>query len=849
MCFTPLLEALQNGSTVITPTNRLQRELLWRYTEYSDTKVVPHPQCFSYESWLELNYENYRFNNPEVAIEGVIDDWQLHLLWKTSAEQELGRTLHYSECQQALSALKNCALSLVSPQGSDFLYTPMAQHFNAIWNRVMRFLKKKSLCPQHLIANRLISQSFIPPHSKLIWACFDTFHPLQQSLIEHMKAHEIQQFYFDMHYPILFKEHTDTLKTLCTPPDNHKLYYLQAMDGDHELEQIILWLKHQRIVGAKRLGLVVPDLSLQKSKLYRQLSMHFPEQDLHFSLGESLSEFPIIKHALVLLKLSPSARLSRQQCRILLSSPFITGHSSEKEARQRIRVHHPLLKESEIPYQDFIKILESSCPILAQILNTVEEYPKHAQTHHLSLRLNTFGFPGGISIPSTQQAILQKFYHLLEASQSLHIIKEKLNVTELLEEINGRLNNTVHQPPQNYDGIHIMGWLESSGFKGDAVWICHFTSQLVPQPISYSSLLPIRWQKYHQLPRTNPDKETAIATQILYRLMHSHTETVISMAEQIEQQVQWPSPLLPKKYIDYIPISTEQNQAIQLELITETFKVPLTENTTLKGSSYLLSVHAQCPFQAFASYRLHLAEPHKEEFGLNPLQRGQLLHQCLYQLWETLKSQQALLALEPKSLDKLITDIIQQSLNTLAAIKPYSLDNFLIKLEIDYLKQLLTQALELDKQRPSFKIYGLEQDIELKIDEWPFQLRYDRIDELEDGTKCLIDYKSSLPSPLPWNQEQALYPQILMYALADATIQALLFMVIKFQDTQLTGISATDTQINGVKISKEDWSNHQQKWLIYIRELIISIRSGLCVPRPAQANTCQKCIYQDLCRT
>jgi hypothetical protein len=851
MPFASLIHALTEGATVITPTNRLQREILWLFSESQAKSVLTKPKCFAYETWVTNWYQDYFFQHPQDLEYTLIDNQQLSYLWKKFHQEITGRELKSFECQQALSALKNCELTLTVPEGSDFLYHPSAQIFQKIWEKLQVYLHQHQLIPPYRLASILKHIHYPIYSNKIVWACFDMFHPQQLALIEHLEQLGIEQVYFDFNQQAFASSSSRALSQLQEPNRviEQKLYL--AEDDEDELQQIVLWIKQQQNLGKKRIGLIVPNLSQQLNKIQNRLRQHFKEKDLHFSLGQTLFDYPIIKHGLVILSIYPNIRLSREHCRLLLRSPFIHGYHEEKEARNQIALKHKLLQEPEIPFTHFIDILEQSCPILANTLKTLSAPPKNTSIteylDYLTKQLEKFKFAQNTHFFGDSEAILQKFYLNIEELHRLSLFTSKLSFQALISELETRFKQQIHQPPQDYDGIHVMGWLESSGFTGDALWICNFISQLIPQPIHLSSLLPLNWQKKNKLPRTDAHKETQIATQMFQRLLHGQTAIVISYAKHIEQQPQWPSPLLPKNMEAYEGLS-EVEHAAQLEIVEDNYQLPIKLNEEVKGGSHLMSSHAKCPFQAFAKYRLHAQESNPEGIGLNPLERGQLLHQALFHIWSTLKAQEDLFNLAPKALKELIEKSIDKSLQPVQELKPYSLDPFLNQLEREHLTQLIEQALEIDRNRPHFRILGLEKEIQLKIDDWAFQLRYDRIDILDNGEHCVIDYKTSLPSPLPWYSTKPIYPQILMYALADSKIQALLFMALKIQESQVSGLAANDVGIQGVKKAKEEWVTLEQQWLTSLEGNIEEIKAGICPPKPIQASTCQQCKYQDICR-
>ncbi len=824
----PLIDALLNGEIVITPTNRLQREILWLYAHQNHHTVYIQPQCFSYEAFLQTWLNELAFQFPENENPILLSAWQFYLLWKNISESLHTRDFNHFEIKQAISAYKNCALALSLPEGSDFLYTPTAELFQKIVIQIEKKLKKNDWIAPAKLANYLSEQFFPLPSKKITWAFFDCFHPQQEALLTHLSSQGITHHFFD--YP------------QALPSTSHEVFI--AEHEKSELEQLIAWVQLQLAQGKQRIGIVVPDLSQNASFLQKVLPMYLDKNLLHFSLGKPLFDYPIVKHALALLSLNTKAKLSKEVCKVLLLSPFI----QEQEVRQHILQEH-VFQEPILPFADFVKRTQSALPYLNQLMDFPPAATPHQWVEYFEKRLQLFGFPGSKALEEETHQVLSKFYGVIEQLLSAALVTSEITQTEVLNLLEKNCQEQIHQPPQNYHGVHVMGWLESSGFCGDALWICHFQSHLVPEGISLSPLLPIQWQKKHQLARTQRDKEFEMAERMLERFInaHAHAPMIISYAQTINQEPQWPSPLLP----NWKPYGIKKFEEASLSF--ETLHIPemipyVQKEKMLKGGYQILASLAKCPFQAFANYRLHSKQSLSEEIGFNASERGRITHRVLQYLWTYFQDQNKLQACDENSLIEICLKYIDKTLQEFAQDRPYSLDKLIYDLERQQLLQTILPCLEFDKSRQYFKIEGLEEKIELEIDGWPFHLRYDRLDRLDNGDLLIIDYKSKLPSPLPWTDERPIHPQILLYAIANMQIRHLLFLGLQTHEFKQSGFGAEDIGIENLKVTKKEWISMQQEWLAVIQNLITEFRAGVCTPTPKTRNLCQHCHNRDICR-
>ena len=832
MLLEPLLARLTQGYTVITPTQRLAREILYAFSQKSD-EVAIKPLCFSYDTWLQKWYQTLQWQQTEAAYPCLISAFQLERLWQSLSS----RPLNQHECQLQLSTLRNCSLVRQQPIGSDFLYTPQAETFSQNWQKLSDYLKKHDLLSAFQVAQFLIQKPYPLNTKGIIWAFFDCFHPEQHALQTYLEHLEIAQDFFE------FAEKDLSTKTTFIFAADHM--------ADEHL-QIIAWTKAQIEAGQERIGIIVPDLANYQDMLKLQFKRHFPEELIHFSLGKTLDCFPLIRLALSFLKLNNNIALDQATIAGLLLSPYLKGYAQEKTCRMEI-LNHPLLQEPMLYLKDLSNILEKNCPILADCLGKLTPYPKQQSpsdwVKSISIRLESLGFPGHNHLNPESLQALHQLYACIESLHEASLIDASWHQETALESLSHLIKKEIIQPPQNYGGIHIMGWLESSGFLGDALWIAHLDSHNLPQGIKYSPYLPIKWQKQHALPRSNRETEFAIATKMLNRFINAHhtKPLILSYAKtNADGEPLWPSVLLPH-WPSFTKLDLRDNEP-ELETLEEQYLLPLAEGQILKGGSQLLSAQAKCPFWAFAQFRLNHQHSSETSFGFNPLERGNLIHRALQKIWLKFKNQAALLHLTEQEEQSLIVEIAHQSLLEFTHNRPYTIDKMLYDLEHYQLCKMLKAALELDKTREPFAIAGIEERIQLTVDNWPFELRFDRLDELENRQAMVIDYKSSLPNNAPWNQTRPQNPQLLMYALANHDIHAMVYFAINPKQAEYKGVSAYPSKTKGIQTFKKDWKESSALWFNQIKGLIEEVRQGHIAAIPENESLCRDCIHRDICR-
>jgi RecB family exonuclease len=226
-----------------------------------------------------------------------------------------------------------------------------------------------------------------------------------------------------------------------------------------------------------------------------------------------------------------------------------------------------------------------------------------------------------------------------------------------------------------------------------------------------------------------------------------------------------------------------------------------------------------------------------------------LVHGALEKFWKIAQTQQQLLSYTSEELDQLINKIAFQTVKIFIQSTPQKADKlspFFQKLEIKRLEQLLKKWLTIEKERPSFSIIALEESNTIKLSDLELKIRVDRIDQLANGDKMVIDYKTGLLPPLSSEDERPEHPQLLLYALADPEVKAWVFAQVKAADPLFKGKSADETNISGIRTI--DWETERQQWEQTLLALAEEFLQGEHKALPKKETVCNTCDLHGLCR-
>lgn len=831
-----LFTLMSAGATIITPNNRLSNQLLQDFYLQQAAVMKDKPLCLPYQAFLRDLFTKIRHLDAHTNHPVLLSTLQQRHLWRQILTNSSDFSCNEGLVHEIHTAWTRCRLWQIEIDDSAFMHTPQTRQFQEWQKQMLQALGRLDAITEEQLVEYVLHYPDVLNHNPVIWVCFDDYTPQQRRLQQGFDTQNRQQFYYDL------------------PPEPINTQRFAANDLQEERLQMIDWLKCRLAAGDSRIGVVIPDLQTQYRPLQRFMQRHLSHDQFSLSLGKPLIDYPLVTHALAWLGLDKGVT-NNHQTRLLLHSPYLSGGKLELLARSQAMYDSKMLREADIPFDNLLEEFNLSTPKLAKLMDNLTCYPERATVQiwieHFKTRLSTLGFPGEYPLNSATYQCFQRFMGIFDELQQLAVISPVMSKQAVLEALHDLAKSTIFQTRKATTPIQILGFLEASGCIFDSVWVSGLTDQCLPQKTRLSAFIPLDLQRDYEMPHAVAARELQFAQQLLHRLQHGSQQSVFSYPCLTGDMPNLPCPLitdLPVFTANTLQLTVEKSPLVRIE--TE-YVLPLSESETISGGTTLLANQAKCPFRAFAAHRLHAQSESMLSTGPDASERGQIVHRIMELVWKQIESQHHLNSMTTKDLDILIDAAIHQTLTPYIKTRQLSFSRLVQEVEITRLRRLVWACLVWEKQRPAFVIEALEKTFTINLAGIDFRVRIDRLDKLlMSNEKWVIDYKSSIPVNKPWNEERPEAPQLLLYALLDESINALLFIQLKAGRLTCNGISEEASIIKGINGLKknEHWSDQREQWQQQLTNLAGEFRDGYCQPQPNRASTCSFCEFSNLCR-
>jgi probable DNA repair protein len=373
-------------------------------------------------------------------------------------------------------------------------------------------------------------------------------------------------------------------------------------------------------------------------------------------------------------------------------------------------------------------------------------------------------------------------------------------------------------------------------------------------------------QREFAMPHATAQLDWELARSITHRLLRSAPQICFSYARQSGDVETRASRLVV--HVGGVPqplpveFSTRSAPDELTVLFEDASRVPFPPGE-VEGGLSVLTYQSQCPFKAFATARFAAQGWNPAEAGLTAAQRGRLLHAALHMIWggqpKGIRTLNELKALNDRRafVSVIVHDVFEELV--LPGLRERMPERYL-ELEQLRLTRLLTEWLDYEAMRAPFEVRETESKRVIQLAGLTLDVRLDRIDQLNDGSLLVIDYKTGQVTPKAWELPRPDDVQLPLYggfALGDGEeLGGLVFAKIRSGDQCFAGLvgDAKATLISGLSSTSALVKNNLSgemliDWRDGIEQLAKDFLAGRADVNPRDyPKTCEHCGLETLCR-
>lgn len=666
---------------------------------------------------------------------------------------------------------------------------------------------------------------------------------------------------------------------------------------DEELRCAAQWC-HQRLNGdpQARLLVIVPDLDARRysvRRIWRDTLCpdEAPDSDVLHTLfalegGEALTAYPWLTQLLDVLQLLTRPVPVAQYCSSLLR-PFWPAQSAGLRARLSIELRRLYFQQCDL--QDVLQLLqsdalkaESSAATLhaalqrsRQVLQGARRLPgAWAEAFAQALEISACG--AAVVATPLQQQLQVRWQELLEECAGAGSTSSALSATEAVDLLVQLAQQSRFAPATGDAAVTITALETHPVVSYDGIWVCGRTAARWPAPATAESFLPHALQLQSEVRVASAAGQLAIASDALRAWRQCTEELRLSWSSFVDDARTEPSALLHgfTSCTAVVPAEDALQRLRANSVLPDVFDDDAgaiwPQDRTVPGGSRSLELQSACAFRAFAELRLHATPWDLAQPGLDRRQRGQLLHRALELFWRTTQSQTALLGLTPAALTARIDDSVEQAA-AWCQRQPRVLDGASVRdwqREQQRTGRQMERLCDLERHRPPFLVRATEQRLSATLAGAALRLRIDRIDELDDGTLVLLDYKASdVPRDSEWFKTRPAPVQLLVYLAAlsaghivgNTEIVALATLHLGRKSPAFHGVADNTQRLPGVRRvpgerswrgpnAEPGWLEQRALWIAIVNSLASDFLSGRARPDPQHESTCTYCALSSLCR-
>jgi ATP-dependent helicase/nuclease subunit B len=863
-----LFDYLNSDTIVLTPNRRLsatfsklhhQHQIQLGKHCWTTLDILPFP------SWVQRLWQQYVDSEMEHAAL-VLTPSQEQLIWEDIIRQsavgedllQLSNTAELAK--SAWGILRQWRVELTNPAlqttEDGVIFVEWAQRFQTLCAE-NNWLDTNSVTA---LVTEKISSSAIQNPVHLILSGFTEISPLNQKLLDTCKA-----------------AGTD-ITVYQAQEKNNSVQRISLKDEEAEIRTMGQWAKALWEKNpAARIGCIfqrLEDLRPKVIKIFSEIfaepgtyCLNYTRYPFNISAGRNLSLYPVIQTALSLLSF-PRSTVQLLKLTPVLLSPFVGQAESEMVARAKFDMELRRTNMLTVKLNDL-----SGCPAFAalceehKVLNIDKKTTAlpSAWVEIFMRQLKAFQWPGERSLNSQEYQVVDSWLKLLKEFSTFDTVLGEMKYSQALRYLNLLTTKKIFQPESPEAPIQILGMLEATEHPFDFMWVMGLDDAAWPPAPKPNPFIPQRLQRTMQMPHATAERELIYCQTLTNQLKRGAPVVMFSYSEQNEDAELRPSPIitpLPEIHFDKLSLAPFISPAHliydskKIEVFSDEIAPFVQADEVIRGGAAIFKLQAACPFKAFAELRLHAKRVDAPTSGLPAHERGTLVHKTMEIIWQRLGDLTALQNMSQEDLQELIQTAATTAITALKspALQPRRFR----ELESLRLQKIIALWMEHEKGRYYFKVIANELEQKIEIANLSVNLRIDRIDQLENGKKVIIDYKTGKAVPVKqWFSERPDEPQLPLYCVLDPKdTTGILFACLNPEDMGYSGVSETNLNIKSIKplekikdAAASGWIGQTEQWQRILTRLGTNFSEGIAAVDPKSVTkTCEHCHLHALCR-
>lgn len=844
---------------ILTPNRRLANFIQEKYGHQQRSSVWEPANVYAIDHWVEKVWSEQLMHK---AAKYIITDLQQTLIWEDIiintkiGEQLLNIPATAEKVKKTWRMIQDWQICLtdIDKEQKNIDTKAFLQwvtlYINEIENNNWLDLHAAY---QELINNLEQRNNCLKLPESIYFVCFQELSPQKNKLMQALKNNRVNVY---------------NLQGLFNSKNNFNLpkihLAVEVADEAEEIKLAAYWAK-KTITAEKdaRVAVIIPEIQSLKPQIEKEFSKVLLEDEYNISAPKAIITNEIIDIALLVCKISSAKKVFIEDFSRILRSNFIGDNSIEEKCSRvkldiKLRSLHSSVITWELLEEYVLELSTNFTTAYKSWRNIIGNLPKLAEANKwqefIMEMLLSLAWPNtniDHDLMSCWHSLLSEYVKLTNMTE--HTLAKALQIITKLA------TNTPFSMKTGTPRVQVLGLLEAVGIPFDYIWLTGMQRDSWPAEPKIDPFIPISLQKKYSLPKSSPQRELKVAKQMTQILLSSKSNHfIVSYIKDIEGETDNLSRLFSNmptaKFVDgyfkglnekiLIDLAKEYQAAAlmnlkrgEIEEKLDEYGPKYTKESLVAGGSNVIKLQSHCPFRAFAEIRLQATPIRRLTIGLDPAERGILIHDILADFWTKAKSQENIEYIKNTQLMKIIRRRVESFKNRF----PQKLAAEYWELEIDRTFELITKLLEQEKARDPFTVCQIEQGRIIKIGELQFKLRLDRVDQLSTGEKLIIDYKTSVAKAVDWLGDRPLEPQLPMYCLAIKLATDLAFIVVRADLLKTITYSGLSQSIT--------WQQQLASWEEVLNQLSKEFMSGYAKVEPIKgAATCKICHLQSLCK-